>query len=357
MDVAERLSLIKSVGEEILTEDDLRTLLESKDKVLAYDGFEPSGNPHIAQGVIRALNVNKLVKAGVHFKMFVADWHAMANNKFGGDLAKIQTAGKYFVEMWKACGMDLDHVSFVSANDLVGDRDYWSKVMQVARSSTVKRITRCGQIMGRSENEALQASQIFYPCMQVADIFHMDIDIAQLGMDQRKVNVLAREVGPSLFGRKPVAVHHNMLQGLQAPPKGVSGSERAMAMKMSKSRPNTAVFMTDGANEVVSKMKKAYCPEGEVVENPVLEYYKRLVFRKFGEVVVQRPRQYGGDVSFASYAALEDAFRKKEVHPADVKATCARYVNDILEPVQEHFVKHAKARKLQEEVLSFSVTR
>ena len=89
MDIDERLKLIKQVGEEIVTEEELRELLSKKNRFIAYDGFEPSGKIHIAQGILRAINVNKITKAGVKFKMWVADWHALANNKLGGDLEKI----------------------------------------------------------------------------------------------------------------------------------------------------------------------------------------------------------------------------------------------------------------------------
>lgn len=44
MDIEKKLELIKSVGEEIITEDELRQLLETKEHPVAYDGFEPSGN-------------------------------------------------------------------------------------------------------------------------------------------------------------------------------------------------------------------------------------------------------------------------------------------------------------------------
>ncbi len=36
----------------------------------------------------------------------MADWHASLNNKMGGDMKKIQTVGNYFVEVWKAVGME-----------------------------------------------------------------------------------------------------------------------------------------------------------------------------------------------------------------------------------------------------------
>ena len=76
MDIDERIALIKQVGEEILTEEELRELLAKKKNPVAYDGFEPSGKIHIAQGLLRAINVNKMTKAGCTFLMWVADWHA-----------------------------------------------------------------------------------------------------------------------------------------------------------------------------------------------------------------------------------------------------------------------------------------
>ena len=146
--------MIKEVGEEIVTEEDLLMLLKSKKAPVAYDGFEPSGTDiHIAQGLLRAININKMTKAGCKFKILIADWHAWANNKMGGDLKRIQKVGEYLLEVWKACDMDFKNIEFVWASDLVNEEDYWKKVMQIARHSTIKRIIRCSQIMGRKEAE------------------------------------------------------------------------------------------------------------------------------------------------------------------------------------------------------------
>ena len=51
--------------------------------------------------------------------------------------------------------------------------EYWPLVMDVARRNTVKRIIRCSQIMGRSGEGEMPGAQIFYPCMQCADIFFL----------------------------------------------------------------------------------------------------------------------------------------------------------------------------------------
>ncbi len=358
MDIEKRIELISQVGEEIITPEDLRNLLETKSHPIAYDGFEPSGHVHIAQGLLRAINVNKMLKAGCRFKMLVADWHAWANNKMGGSLENIQLVGKYLIEVWKACGMRTEGVEFVWASEFVRDEGYWKKVMQVARHSTVKRIIRCGQIMGRKESEVLQASQILYPCMQCADIFQLRADICQLGMDQRKVNMLAREVGPKLGYWKPVVVSHHMLMGLLKPASETKDKiERAIELKMSKSRPDSAIFMTDSPEDVKRKITKAYCPPKETRENPVLEYAKYIIFEKFREFKISRPAKFGGDVSFGTYAELEKAYAKGEIHPLDLKNAVSLYINQLLDPVREHFKKNRKAKELFTKVGKLEVTR
>jgi len=358
MDIQKKIELIKQVGEEIVTEEELKNLLETKEHPVAYDGFEPSGNIHIAQGILRTINVNKMVKAGCKFKMLVADWFGWMNNKLGGDLEKIQTTGKYLIEVWKACGMDMNGVEFIWAKDVMNDDEYWKKVVTIGRLNSVKRITRCAQIMGRKESETLSAAQIFYPCMQCADIFHLKADITQLGMDQRKVNMLAREVAPKLGFTKPVVVSHHMLMGLGKPPATeLKGADRGIELKMAKSKPETAIFMTDSEDEIKKKLNKAYCPEGVIEENPVLEYCKYLIFEKFDVLKIERPAKFGGDLEFGSYDELVRVFEKKELHPMDLKQAVAGYINGLIKPVREHFEKNIKAKELLKTVKGFEITR
>ena len=358
MNINEKLNLIKQVGEEIITEEELKQLLEKKKNPIAYDGFEPSGNVHIAQGILRAININKMTKAGIKFKMLVADWHGWANNKMGGDLEKIQIVGKYLIEVWKAAGLDLTKVKFVWASDSARKDNYWKLVMQIARNTTIKRVIRCGEIMGRSEDAVMQSSQILYPCMQCADIFYLNADITQLGMDQRKVNVLAREIGPRLGFWKPVVVSHHMLMGLSKPSgNNKDAIQKAIDMKMSKSDPDSAIFMTDSKEDIKRKIQKAYCPEKRIIENPVLEYCKYIIFEKFKTMRIERAKKFGGDLEITSYKELEDIFSKGKLHPNDLKQSVAYYINKSVKPVREHFEKNKKAKKLFETISSFKVTR
>ncbi len=358
MTTEERLNLVRQVGEEIISEEELQHLLQSNKDLIAYDGFEPSGQIHIAQGILRSINVNKMTKAGVKFKMLVADWHALANNKMGGELERIQTVGKYFIEVWKASGMDLSNVEFVWASDLVKDPDYWKLVLQIAKTNSIRRFIRTAEIMGRDESMDLTAAQIIYPCMQTADIFLLGAHITELGMDQRKVNMLAREVGSQLGYWKPVVVSHHMLMGLGKPSTDITDkTQRTIALKMSKSQPDSSIFMTDTLEDITRKINKAYCPEGILEDNPVLEYCKYILFEKFNEITVERPDKFGGNLNIHSFSDLEKIYSDKLLHPQDLKQAVTKLLNDLIEPVRKHFETEPKAKALLEKVKTYQVTR
>src|SRR3989338_2446344 len=104
METEKRLELIRQVGEEIITEEDLLRLLDENKQPTAYDGFEPSGLAHLPFGIYRAINIKKMVQAGIKFKLYVADYFAFINEKFNGDMEKIRACGNYFMEVWKAAG-------------------------------------------------------------------------------------------------------------------------------------------------------------------------------------------------------------------------------------------------------------
>ncbi|XP_043809851.1 tyrosine--tRNA ligase 1, cytoplasmic isoform X2 [Manihot esculenta] len=321
----ERFRIVRSVGEECIQEDELFNLLSKKPQPICYDGFEPSGRMHIAQGVMKTINVNKLTSAGCKVKIWIADWFAQLNNKMGGDLKKIQTVGRYLIEIWKAVGMDLegDKVEFLWSSEEINSRafEYWPLVMDIARRNKLPRIMRCVQIMGRSEQDELTAAQILYPCMQCADIFFLKADICQLGMDQRKVNVLAREYCDDIKRKnKPIILSHHMLPGLQ------QGQE-----KMSKSDPSSSIFMEDEEAEVNVKIKKAYCPPKIVDGNPCLDYIKFIIFPWFNEFKVERSVENGGEKIFKSFEEVVAEYESGELHPGDLKPSLARALNKILQ--------------------------
>jgi tyrosyl-tRNA synthetase len=318
--------------EEVVTSDELKAIIEEKEKPRAYIGFEPSGLVHIGWNI--CLNkVKDLLDSNFKVIVLLADWHAYLNDKLGGDIDNIRTCGEYIKDVFSAFNLTSENLEFVYASDLLDGMDYWEKVLRISKKSSLSRIKRTLTIMGRQEGEAeMDASKLIYPAMQVADIFQLDVDVALGGMDQRKAHMLARDVSEKLGWRKVVALHTPLLSGIQG-----GGRMDPVEAKMSKSNPESSIFIHDTPEDIARKINKAYCPEGDVTDNPVMEICRYIIFNNFDEMIISRPDKYGGDLHIGSYAELEDVYTTGQLHPQDLKTTTAQRITEILAPVREYF--------------------
>ena len=240
-------------------------------------------------------------------------------------------------DCFAAMGIDKSKVKFVYASDYVDDPKYWELVIRTSKATSLARVKRAMDIMGREADEAEKdLSKLFYPAMQVSDIFYLDLDVAYGGMDQRHAHMLARDVSKKLGKKPPVAVHTPLLTGLQA-----GGRMNAIEVKMSKSKPDSMISIHDDPESVKRKISKAFCPEKQVEENPILEICKFVIFPelKGNSFLIERPEKFGGNLEFNSYEELEEAY-VKGLHPLDLKNATVKYINKILEPVHAYFIKH-----------------
>mmetsp|Transcript_41262 Transcript_41262/g.47549 ORF Transcript_41262/g.47549 Transcript_41262/m.47549 type:complete len:181 (+) Transcript_41262:569-1111(+) len=178
--------------------------------------------------------------------------------------------------------------------------------------------------------------------MQATDIFFLKADICQLGMDQRKVNVLAIEYAEKEKLNKPVVISHPMLMGLK------KGQE-----KMSKTDAGSAIFMEDSAKEVSKKIKAAACEAQNIENNPILNYAKHIIFGKYDTWTIERPEKWGGNITYNSYDELEKAFADGSLSPEDLKAGMIKTINELLEPVRQHFENNPYAKSLLAKVKEY----
>ena len=346
MNNKKKIDLLSSIGEEIIDINDLVTLINKKENIIAYDGFEPSGRMHLAQGLLRAHNVNKFVDCGIKFKFWVADWFALMNLKLGGDLKKIQNSGKLMIETWKASGMKIDsgNIDFIWSSEEINKRndEYWKLVLDISTKFNLSRIKKCTQIMGREESDDLATSQIFYPVMQASDVFFLNVDICSLGMDQRKVNMLCREYAKKIKKRPPIIISHHMVMGLD-------GSD-----KMSKSNPDNAIFMDDSQQEVKRKIKKAFCEPGKVDGNPILDWIKWIILPITKKIIIPENSKWNTpEIIYNNYEDLEKDFSIEKIHPKDLKLSITNHINELLKPVREYFENNKEAQKLLKIVKSY----
>lgn len=349
MDVEGKISsVLRKPVAEVVTQDELRQLFETNQHPKHYIGFEISGKVHLGSGLVTALKLRDFLEAGIKPTIFLADYHAWINGKLGGDLGKIQkVATGYFKSAFVSLGLTEDKVNYVLASELYEKqgKEYWKEVLRISKDTTMARMLRCTTIMGRTEKDAMDCASVLYPAMQAADIFELGVDMMHAGMDQRKVHMLAREVAEKHGRKKPVAVHHRLLMGLTGPTK-MGFEENAaddveISSKMSKSKPETCIFIHDSESEIKKKIGSAYCPEKVAENNPILEMCEQIIMRDGKTpLAVKRSAKFGGDVEFSTYEELASSYKEGKLHPMDLKSAVSSSLSKLLEPSRKYFEKH-----------------
>jgi len=324
MDVYERITRNAS---EVVTEDEVRALAEEPDGKRAYVGYEPSGVLHIGH-MLTATKLIDLQEAGFDVTVLLADVHAYLNDK--GSFEEIRETAERMKEQFLAYGLDEDQTEFVYGSEFEFDREY---VLDLHALELETSLSRAERAMSEIQSgETPKVSQAVYPLMQALDIVYLGVDLAVGGMEQRKVHMLARDTLPSIGEDAPACLHTPLIADLGS---GVG--------KMSSSE-GVTISMEDSREEIEEKVNGAFCPptrdpdpdgQGNERDNPVLQIYEYHVFPRFEQVVVERPDEYGGDVTFDGYETLAEALESGDLHPADAKSALAEYLDRLIEPGRE----------------------
>ncbi len=374
MDVEAKLELfMKYPAEEIIVVDELKEMLETGHKLRHYIGFEISGYIHIGTGLYSIAKVVDLQKADVETMIFLADLHSWINNKLGGDLDVIRrVAVRYYVETFKKCievlGGDPERTRFVLASEVYErERDYWYLVLDLAKMVTLSDAKHSLTILGRKAGESIPMSWLIYPVMQVADVFILGAHIAHGGTDQRKAYVLAREIANRskirklMLGErevKPIALLHKLVPALTLT--GSESREDLSRLKMSKSVPDTAIFLHDRPEEIKRKILRAYCPPRDAKLNPVIELSHLFCFRDKRErpFTIKRPREYGGgEIEIWSFNELVSMYERGGIHPLDLKNALIDEILLKLKPITDWFSSGEGSKILDEMRELIRITR
>jgi len=231
---------------------------------------------------------------------------------------------------------------------------HWETFMEVGKHVTLSRNLRSISIMGKKQGNDVDMATLFYPPLQVADIFTMGVNLAHAGMDQRKAHVVARQVAKKLkinplknsLGEiiAPVSIHQNLIAGLTGPESTdlkQEADEVAIDLKMSKSKPNSAVFVHDTPDEIRNKVKKAYGPPKETKYNPLINWVETLIFwgEKNGEFKINRPKRFGGNITYNKVDELISDYENEKLFPLDLKNALSEWLIEKLEPARKYFEK------------------
>ena len=316
MNIDEKIELIEQGTLEIVDVDELKDVLK-KEQPVAYTGYEPSGKIHLGH----ALTIEKLKtlqKLGFKIKILLADYHAFLNRK--GTLEEIGETAEYNMKCFKALGLD-DTTDYVLGSSFELESDYSNKVYQLAVQTTLKRAKRSMDQVSRHDDNPKVAS-VIYPIMQTVDMAALGVDVALGGMEQRKIQMLARESLEKINETVPVCIHTPLLHGLD-------GDE-----KMSSSKGNF-IAVDDSVEEITKKINKSYCPQGEIEGNPMIEIAEYFVYPNQDTLLIKRPEKFGGDIELTKEELL-DKFSSGDLHPMDLKNGIKDFLIEYLAPVREY---------------------
>ena len=322
MDLEKKVELIKKNTEEIITEDELKNLLQEKKDIKAYYGTAPTGPVHVAY-FIPLSKIFDFTECDIETTILIADIHA-ALDDLKTPWEEIDKRAEYYKKCFELALPWKKKPTFVKGSSFQKDIDYLMDMLKVATMTTVSRATRAASEVTRMKNP--KVSELIYPLMQALDEEYLDVDIQFGGMDQRHIMAFAREILPMLGYKQRVEIMTPLVASLRGP-----------GTKMSASVPESHIKVYDKEEQIKEKINKAYCPVGEIKENPILQLCQYIIFPVKDKLRIERPSKFGGDVTFDSYNKLEKAFAEKKLHPSDLKPVVAKELAEIFSKARKYF--------------------
>lgn len=325
MNIEERLELIKRNTEEIITEGELIKLLKEKKNPVAYDGLTVTGPFHMGY-LIPFGKMLDFERAGIKNIILIADIHS-ALDDLKAPWEELKKRSKYFkkcIELgfpWKK------KPTFVLGSSFQLSKDYVNDLLKISSFTTVKRATRAASEVCRMKNT--KVSELVYPLMQALDEEYLGVDIQLGGTDQRHILTFAREYLPKLGYKSRVEIMTSLMAGLKGP-----------GIKMSSSVPESNIRVYDSEEDLKKKINSAYCPVGEIKDNPLIQLVQFLIFPIRKKFKIERDEKFGGDIIFYNYKEFERAFISRKLHPADLKSSLFKELVDIFSRVRKYFEKH-----------------
>ena len=319
LNVEERFELIKRNTEEIVTEEELKNLLRKKKNPVVYWGTAVTGKPHLAY-FFPLLKLSDFIKAGFKVKVLLADLHGALD---GTPWTVLEHRYDYYKEaitqIFKALGTDFKKIEFVQGSEFQLKPEYTFDALKMASITSVNDCKRAAsEVVKFGDNP--KTGGLIYPIMQSLDEHYLEVDVQFGGTDQRKIFMFARENLPKLMYHARVEVMNPMIPGL-------------IGKKMSASIPKTKIDLIDSEKDIREKINSAECVEGDP-DNGVMAFLKYVIMvikeDKKEKFIVKRDKKYGGDIEFNNYSEAEDAFRKKELHPLDLKNAVANEISKLL---------------------------
>lgn len=337
----EKYDLITDRLQEILGTNELQEILKNASPSI-YFGTSTTGKPHLAY-LIPLLKIADFIKAGCQVKILFADLHAMLDNlKTTPELLeyRCQYYEKIIKSVLRRLNINLDNLVFVRGTSFQLSPKYTMDLYRLTTITNLHTAQKAGaEVVKSSENPKMGG--LLYPLLQALDEEYLDTAVQIGGIDQRKIFTLAQEILPQIGYKKRIHLMNPMLTAIDAQPP--SNTEQNIAdTKMSSSNTNSKIDFLDSRNEIKKKINRAYCLEGDISFNPLMELARMVIYpllknQNIASFKINRNEKYGGVLEYAKYADLELDFVEKRLHPQDLKIGIIDAINDFLDPIRQEF--------------------
>ena len=309
LNASEVISDLRRQDVEILTEKRLEEVIEEIPRPVTYIGLEPSNSLHIGN-LSASIPVMKLAKHGFRAIILLADLHALANDK--GEIEEIRRYAKFDKAMYEkiASKMGIGGKLEYKHGTEFEDQEYFMQLLRLAKHVNLTEAEKAMDEISKASVTAMTSS-IIYPLMQALDIGVLGVNVAVGAMDQRKVHVLAIENLKRLGYRTPVAIHGPIMLGTDG------------KKKMSKSEGN-AIFLNETEDSLEAKIKKTYCAPGDVEINPILSWYRAMIFPLSDSAI-----EFGAKKA-NEYKDLEAMWKEGRTTPQELKRSAKRDLGKLI---------------------------
>lgn len=303
-----------------------------------FSGIQPSGNFHLGNylGAIR----NWVAQQADHDNIFcVVDLHALSLPTTRETLrANILNLANVLL----AAGLDPAQSIIFVQSDVREHSELCWLLSSVTQFGELRRMTQFKDKAG-SKDEQVSAALFFYPVLQAADILLYDTNLVPVGEDQKQHVELTRDVAARFNARYGDTL---VLPEPDIKPAGarvMSLEDPTKKMSKSDASPNAAIALTDDADTIRRKIRRAVTDSGsEVVagpEKPALTNLLTIYSLLSGLPIEAIEQQYVGK----GYGAF--------------KSDLAEVIVEALAPIQSRLAELSANPQIAQDVLTEGADR
>ena len=330
MNPQQRYDLITRNLQEVTGGKYLMNLLTKNERSpVVYWGTAPTGKIHIGY-LMPMMKIKDLVDAGCNVVILIADIHAFLDN-MKSTLEQIDKRSEYYIKilcsLLKLLNTDITKIKFVKGSDYQLNKDTVLNLLKLASVTSVSQSQHAGaEVVKKGDDPKLTG--LLYPLLQSLDEFYLNADCELGGIDQRKIFGYSMDFMPKIGMKREMTYLMNPMVSLSDD-------------KMSSSDVNSKIDLTESINGIKKKINKIFCEECNVDKNPLLELIRIIIFRLSNNFTINRPEQYGGNISYDNFETLKDDVKKGSLngglHPQDLKSGFIKFITDLLEPIRNEF--------------------